>query len=987
MESLFPRTPNVDVLIIIPTVATSRVLLPSFERLLEHLDGYRVHIVASVNPVDPEQGYASIEGMERLWRAKAPRTCQLTIYHHPGPCGFGGAINRGLWAAVGVPDGAGVVAFETCPASLRGIPEDGLTIVWNDDLHVTKGWLRGMMAAKDAEWILLSSEIPTEAGGFRPWRPVSSYGVIGIVGPATNNAAGLQQIGSKDMQVFREMGLDDFAAWYRQRSREVARGGEDKPVVYDALFTSGFCQGYTADLMNAIGFALVSRDGRQRPCLFDERYTIAGYEDNDLCVRADIAGFRAAIAADTFIGHLGHQTFDAMFPEMQRGLRNRLVYYDIWRHRPEIRGTKLVAAFRVRLDVPNDVNLFRMAMAGIGRLVDGIAILLTGPLSAMRDTEEWQEWTRAGTLPQDAKTLGTTRLHEEVAALQAWAQEWSAKIPDSRRPSVMVERWSGDFNERVERNRVLQMAETMGADWVLSVDHDEVIEPRVSRSHLERLMRHPDPMVQEWDFSWINHWNDNRWQNLTPPWGDAGRYIGGMHGYRMYRVNRGHRRQIQAGGNNGLHCGNIPQVGPEGKRVSGIRFRHFGYMRVQDRTRKLGRYNEQDPTPNPVLVGGTSYAHITHEENQLMSAFPPVNGIGLHFLAYEGESPNDIGRNLDALYGLADRIVGVWTGEWTEVDRRQLYASAVRHDGNRRGTLRPKVDLWSVPDAEWPATGPSREMACMAEHFGVEWVVQPLNDHIGNARNAAVDALHGTPGLGWGLFFDPDEIMPQNACVMLRRMAEVTDSWGWLFSFINRHTKDGDASVSQAVRMHRLDERGIMRFDGRVHEGFDLAVTKLQEDGYGSILRVAHEAMTVLNTGLALPPTAMQDKLDRYRRLTEMELADDPKRSKSWITLGLYWANEGFYAVAEECFNRAILCAGRSFRAYHEAALHKSRMAMYLFSEAADRMGNHSERKVVEAILDFGERAFPPLQILGIPGRQGMTEMEALTSLPPFSPE
>ena len=52
---------------------------------------------------------------------------------------------------------------------------------------------------------------------------------------------------------------------------------------------------------------------------FDEaNYPIAGYEDNDPA-RLE-AGYRAAIAIGT-LGHIGHQSFDSAFPDMQRGMK------------------------------------------------------------------------------------------------------------------------------------------------------------------------------------------------------------------------------------------------------------------------------------------------------------------------------------------------------------------------------------------------------------------------------------------------------------------------------------------------------------------------------------------------------------------------------------------------------------------------------------------------------------------------------------------
>lgn len=969
-----PRTNEVDVLILIPTVATPQVLLPSFRRLLDHLDGLRVHIVAAINPKDQEHGDHSAAELRRIFSEVRPDDAFLTIYQHPEPCGFGGAINRALRAGTDTQPATESKLTSYSIGTPWGLPERGMTVIWNDDLRVTDGWLLGMLYGLRTPQVRVLAEVPTE-NGQRPRRSVGGYGRVGMVGPMTNVAAGIQVINPEHHQTYREMGLDRFADWWREQN---TINGE--PVIYTASFLSGYCQGYLSDMVDDLLFI----DDNGDTCLFDERYLIAGYEDNDLCARAEEAGWSAVVAYDTFIGHLGHQTFDELFPDMSRGMRNRLTYYNVWKDRLKKVDNKLVAVFRVRLDVPNDVALFRTAIVGAARLVDGIAILLTGPLASIRQSEEFQESLATQRVDGDAQRLAMLDPHQEVEGLRNWAVEWSKHVSGSRHPEIRVERWHGQFNERDERNHVLAMAYGMDADWVMSIDHDEVLEPRVTRDLIERLFRHPDPLIREWDFSWINHWESNRLMNVSRPWGDGGTYLGGMHGYRLFRVNKAAPKWIQAGGNNGLHCGNIPMSGPVAKRISGMRFRHFGYMRFADRVRKQARYDIQDPNPNPGLVGGTSYAHITNGENQLMTEFAPVNGIGIHALMYEKETADNLGRNLDQLYGLADRIVLVWTGAWSKADRRRLYGEEkIRHEGNRRGTYRPQVDLWSVED--WPETGPSREVAQMAEHFGAEWVYQPLNDHIAEARNAGIDALHGTPGLGWGYFFDPDEHTPINAPVGFRRQAEVTNAWGWLYQFANLYEGGTRHNMSESVRMHRLDSRGIMRMNGRVHESFDEAVRGLVAEGYGQVLRMAPQEMTMTNTGLNGDPEAMQAKLERYRRLCEMELADNPNNPTAWTTLGLFWTNEGNADAALECFARGMVTATEGqYLPFREAGYEYMRRALVCLQEAVGRMGGHPQVKILSAMIDFLQSAAIETPVLGKPGELQMTNEQAIASLPPL---
>ena len=921
MSSL-PLDQSHDALVIIPTVATPATLVPSFQRLIQNLDGQRVHIVLSVNPLDTEEADEAVPACLKMWEAYESQGsldgCKLTVYRHPGPAGFGGAINLGLKAALG-----------------QGVPP--LTVIFNDDLRVAKGWLLGLQAAMVAEEIEVWSE-PEDGTGKRVKRSVADYGTIGMVGPVSNNAAGIQQLGSEEAEQFNELGVDEFTRSWAE---------EHQGRVMTANFLSGFCTGYSYEFMCALS---EYDESGEFSWLFDERYLIAGYEDNDLCARSELAGFRAAVAVDTFVAHIGHQTFDRHFKDQLRGMRNRGIYYDVWKERRKDETHKLWAVMRVRLDVPNDWSMMRRAVIAASRVVDGFSVLLTGnPGDSI--SQEMEESKRDGIVHlSDLETMQKCNMGKDYQKpFRKWLRKWADAHPDTRKPEILCHKWEGEFNERVERNIAIRTAEDAGADWLFSIDHDEVIENRVTRAHFDRLMSHPDPMVQSYDVSFLTHWDGNRLVNLSPPWGDRGTYTGGMHGFRIWKVCKASPRKIQAGTGNGLHCGNSPDYDGICKRVAGIRMRHFGYQRPQDRWRKKQRYDVQDPNPNPLLVGGTGYGHLNHEENMVMQAYNPDNGIGLHMLVYEKESPEDVGRILDQFYGLVDRIVLVWTG------------------------------------AE---EGPSPAMSQITEHFGVEWLHVPLNDNLGAARNAAVTALRGTKGMGWAMFLDPDEHAQNYYATLcsIRRMAECTDAWAWMFPFANVY-EDGHHNESESIRMARLDEHAVMQITGRVHEGYMDSIKQLAGAGFGNLIRNA--PFSLINTGLSKEPEDMERKFAKYRHLTELELQEHPHTSQAWVTLGLYWLNEGCPVTAMECMTRSVNCAGDSYMPYQEIALQYMRIAGAFMQQSVERMGQHKMRPANEAIIDFIERAAPAIRRQGLVAtgeRTPVSDQEAWQTLPLFPP-
>jgi len=947
-----------DALIIIPTVGKPEVLIPSFDLLLRRLDGLKVQIIISLNPLVEADGEASARECQRLWDAYNMGASQLEILNAGKAVGFGEAINiavrHQLNKGTSFP---GVVIAEG--NQIPGFPT--LTVIFNDDLRATHGWLKGMLDGLNSKTVCDSSEMPGEDGR----RPIRDMGVymgeytagIGIIGPMTNCAAGLQQIGPDDMKDYERLGAERFAALWQERY---------KGQILTADFLSGYCMAITFACLRDL-YVDPDTDPAGVGYLFDPIYKIAGYEDNDLCVRAAKLGFRMVVDAGHFIGHVGHQTFDASFPEMQRGMRNRLAYYDRWASK-DLEDPVIVGAYRIRLEVPSDIKYLRMSLVKHGSILDKICILLTANpaivLQSQEVLENGLEWLQREIGHFDCEMLMrcvSGRPDHIVETFAGWAKHWSWRSQNpphaqSRNPEIQVSCNVGNpgivndwlpLDERAERNRLLSLAE-QDADWILSIDHDEVLEPRVNREHLVRLTRHPDPLVESWDVAFVNHWENSRMTRIDYPWGDRGTFTGSMRGYRFFRVNRANPKRIIAGGHNGLHCGNVPSSDWSTKRVAGIRFRHFGYMQHQDRARKEARYNVQDPNPDPALIGNVNYSHITDDAVLTLSPFVMENGIGLHMLVHSGETADDIARILDHVYGLVDKIVFVWTEE-TSVD----YQS---------------------------------EIYRMAAHFGVEWVHHPLRDDIAAARNAGIEALRGTPAMGWSWFMDPDEYLPEQGAIFLRRMAEAPDCWGWLFRFVNR-TTDGGGNWSESIRMARLDPGGLMRLSGRVHESFEPAIRKVRESGVSRVVRTVADPMVCVNRGLSKTPQEMQAKLEFYRRLVEQDLKEDPNNAGGWVTLGLYWANQGCDRVAEECFARGVSVEQGQYLPFQELGLLYLRRGRAMMAEAAQRMGSHKMRGPWEKLVDILNTGCPDAPILGAPTLPGYVvpdEAEAMASLPPM---
>jgi GT2 family glycosyltransferase/ADP-heptose:LPS heptosyltransferase/Tfp pilus assembly protein PilF len=131
----------------------------------------------------------------------------------------------------------------------------------NNDVLVTKNWLSGLL-----ECLSRSPE-------------------VGIVGPMTNNISGPQKVNDAEYKPIHE--LEDFATSFRGRHRH-------RRIPFRRIV--GFCMLFRKDLVDQIGF-------------LDESFGTGNFEDDDFCLRAEIAGFRNFIAGDVFIHHFGGRSF------------------------------------------------------------------------------------------------------------------------------------------------------------------------------------------------------------------------------------------------------------------------------------------------------------------------------------------------------------------------------------------------------------------------------------------------------------------------------------------------------------------------------------------------------------------------------------------------------------------------------------------------------------------------------------------------------
>jgi GT2 family glycosyltransferase/Flp pilus assembly protein TadD/glycosyltransferase involved in cell wall biosynthesis len=183
-----------------------------------------------------------------------------------------------------------------------------LLIENSTNLGFSKGCNQGIQASSGEYIVLLNNDVVVTENWLGGMLECLKHGPdIGIVGPMTNNISGPQKVPSVTYSAIHE--LDEYSREFRSRNRH--RRIPNRRIV-------GFCMLFRRQLVEEIGF-------------LDENFGSGNFEDDDLCLRAVLAGYRNMIAGDVFIHHYGSQTFIGNGIDYGSSLNgNRKIFIDKW---------------------------------------------------------------------------------------------------------------------------------------------------------------------------------------------------------------------------------------------------------------------------------------------------------------------------------------------------------------------------------------------------------------------------------------------------------------------------------------------------------------------------------------------------------------------------------------------------------------------------------------------------------------------------------
>lgn len=443
-------------------------------------------------------------------------------------------------------------------------PESEFVVCLNSDCCVTEGWLDRMT------------------------RIFAGEEKCAMVGPVSNNSNGRQMIAGG----MQGLNVDQAAASIT--NNELGRYAE-AGLIY------GWCMVIDRKFLN------------DEPHLFDDRFSNS-YEDNDLCLRARMKGWRIFIDCSTFIFHEGQASFkknmNTKFMEeyQKNGRKNQELFFEKWR---DDKPKKLIAVYRIA----NCEQYIRRSMEQTSKFADEIICLFARSKDA------------------------TKNIALSFPKVTAW-EEWS----EDEHP----------FDEQAERNWLLQKAIERGADWVISVDGDEYYEDKFIEM-VPRLINPNNPQVFGYWCNWRTVWA-RRADGMELFRSDG--IFGGFQNYRFHRVIPG--MEIKPNDNiYNHHCGSAPYIPQENLRWLNVRVRHLGYDTEEQRIRKYEFYRKADPRPLAKDVGNADYHHLI-DRNVGLKLYRPMNRLALmSVVKNEGDTIFDM---LSCVEAVIDEFVIVDTG-------------------------------------------------------------------------------------------------------------------------------------------------------------------------------------------------------------------------------------------------------------------------------------------------------------------------------------
>jgi len=461
-----------------------------------------------------------------------------------------------------------------CNEALKHATGD-IIIFLNNDTIVTPGWISELIV------------------------PLILVDEIAFTAPVSNFSGGIQSIattykGQEEMLKFAKKNLIE-----NHNKTEMAG------------MVTGLClAGRRNTIDKLIGFHVLPYQ------LFDERFKVGMWEDNDLSLRVHLLGMKNLVCYGAFVHHEGSQTFKKIGDPKTYFYGNQKVFYKKWQSVfPDKDSQKIAVMIRVK----DGEEFIDACLDSIMEWIDEVVILDTGSTDSTLDKIHAFDTKYPGKIILDSETFKSTPLKE--------------------------------FEER---EHLLKLTQSRNPTWIIWMDVDHCWDKRITR-YLSRLTCPTNPQILCWRFPILNFWRGREKFRVDGPWGTTA-------AHNMFRNLPG-QKLITNDHPQGFHCSPVPIFQQHNIGSCGIPLLHYGYSDWEGAKKKYDYYTATDTDKRLDLIGGDgTYKHLIDENNLQLFPYYPNNFISLNMLVRDNEW--DLALNtVNSLEMVVDQFVLVRTGE------------------------------------------------------------------------------------------------------------------------------------------------------------------------------------------------------------------------------------------------------------------------------------------------------------------------------------
>ncbi len=664
----------------------------------------------------------------------------------------------------------------------------------------------------------------------------------GYAGPRSNNAFPLQMPP-------RDKLPEAYDAKFRHiTSEKLAKQRSWAPIG----FLSGFCLMITRECLKDVGY-------------LDEEYPGGGFSDNDWAVRAQDAGYLGILAGQAFVYHIGHTSMDKYTPGHSGGVENMQIYMRKW-YRP--REQSLGVCYRVKIDKAEDMAAFCKSVEAASFYAESIVIL------------------------DDRSSI------DVMAQLTSFGL--AGKVKDFQQNAHDT-----PFDEVRDRNRIIQMIRAHKPDWILNLDHDEVISENLTKEKLQQLLNPVDIQCKGYFFPIYTFWRGKTHVRLDGTWGTMNLGV-------LFKNDPCFGDIHQTTDDGTLHCRRIPTYIPLDvmKPTQAFVIKHYGYESIDRAAEKQVWYQANDRVKDKELIGTENYEHLTDESKLQLYPYSKPTFTVVMLNKNEGLA---VAKQIKTWRDYADDMVIVDTGC---TDGTPDFAR-----------------MMGVRVVEYRCCEHAEEKGHLICDFSA-------------GRNFGLDQVK----TDYVFYVDPDEDAEDPIWTLLPRYLLKRSDVYTIERMVFLQTPAGlKPKIDPQPILFKMDPR--LRYSRPVHESIEPAIEEHLKD-----ISVEETAMRLRNwTFVNDTGPAREAKLMQYaERLMDM-LEKDPTDAIAWHALGTHMIDIRLFDEGDQHIAQAIACKPWFFEARYLLATRYVQRAIELLLAAPGVKPDQSTEatKLIQAGLPF----------------------------------